>query len=99
MLAARRYTTDGNRINFKSSAPQGGAHNKKTGIDIISIPAFKIRTRQLVIFPGGGPPSIVTAMSLYDRVRDGNGCFPHAWSPRNLVLVLSHSESCIMIIS
>ena len=22
-------------------------------------------------------------MSLYDRVRDGNGCFPHAWSPAN----------------
>ena len=47
-------------------------------------------------------------MSLYDRVRDGNGCFPHAWSPRMLLLLsqsleisrtLSCSESCIKIIN
>ena len=49
--------------------------------------ALKIRGRQLAIFPGGGPPSIVTAMSLYDRVRDGNGCFPHDLPPANLCLM------------
>ena len=36
---------------------------------------------QLAIFPGGLPPSIVAASSLYDRVRDGNGCDPAAWLP------------------
>ena len=43
-------------------------------------------------------------MSLYDRVRDGNGWFPHAWSPRNLWFnfwssftppVSLYPESCI----
>ena len=53
------------------------------------ISAFKIRCRQRVIFPGGGPPSIFTAVSLYDRVRDGNGWFPHAWSPTNSFAVRS----------
>ena len=48
------------------------------------ITSFKNRIWQRVIFPGSGPPSIFTAMSLYDRVRDGNGWFPHAWSPENL---------------
>ena len=55
--------------------------------------AVEIRCWQLVIFPGGGPPSIFTAMSLFDRVRDGNGSFPHAWSPANLRFVLlAHSK-------
>ena len=60
---------------------------------------------QRVIFPGGGPPSIVTEVSLYDRVRDGNGCFPHSWSPASLFSVVSnrrwyllYPESCIRII-
>lgn len=44
----------------------------------MTLTSFKNRTWQRVIFPGGGPPSIVTAVSLYDRVRDGNGWFPHA---------------------
>ena len=39
---------------------------------------LKIRCWHRVIFPGGGPPSIFTEMSLYDRVRDGNGWFPHS---------------------
>ena len=45
----------------------------------------KTRSWQRVIFPGGGPPSIVTEVSLYDRVRDGNGCFPHSWPPASLL--------------
>src|SRR5262249_62016697 len=36
------------------------------------------------IFPGGHPPSIVAADRLYLRVRDGNGCVPVAWVPREL---------------
>ena len=61
--------------------------NRKPTYSLISY-FFKFRSWQLVIFPGGGPPSIFTAMSLYDRVRDGNGCFPHAWPPTNLSSVL-----------
>ena len=38
-------------------------------------------------------------MSLYDRVRDGNGCFPHVWSPTNLWQCFSHTQNCIIIIS
>ena len=38
-------------------------------------------------------------MSLYDRVRDGNGCFPHDWSPTNSVIIGSRTEDCIMKIS
>ena len=34
------------------------------------------------IFPGGLPPSIVAAVRLYRRVRDGNGCVPVARAPR-----------------
>ena len=45
----------------------------------------KYRIRQLLIFPGGYPPSIVSASSLYDRVRDGNGWNPAAWPPENLL--------------
>ena len=48
---------------------------------------IKIRIRQLLIFPGGYPPSIVSASSLYDRVRDGNGWNPTAWPPENPVNV------------
>ena len=44
----------------------------------------KYRIWQRPIFPGGYPPSIVGARSLYDRVRDGNGWYPSAWSPENL---------------
>ena len=53
---------------------------------------MKIRCRQLAIFPGGGPPSIFASMSLYDRVRDGNGCFPHDWSPTNSFIRAVHSK-------
>ena len=53
--------------------------NKKS--QIIKSDSFKIIPWQLAIFPGGLPPSIVAASSLYDRVRDGNGCFPAAWPP------------------
>ena len=45
---------------------------------------FQKSIRQPVIFPGGLPPSIVTAISLYDRVRDGNEWYPDALSPENL---------------
>ena len=45
---------------------------------------IQFRCWQRAIFPGGGPPSIFAAKSLYDRVRDGNGWFPLAWSPTNL---------------
>ena len=61
--------------------------------------ALKIRGRQLAIFPGGGPPSIFASMSLYDRVRDGNGCFPHDWSPTNSSIRTMYTESCIGKIS
>ena len=47
----------------------------------------QIRCRQLAIFPGSGPPSIFASMSLFDRVRDGNGSFPHDLSPTNLSLL------------
>lgn len=43
---------------------------------------FKLGPWQQAIFPGGDPPSIVTANSLNCRVRDGNECFPIALSPR-----------------
>ena len=33
------------------------------------------------IFPGSLPPSIVAAVRLYLRVRDGNGCVPVAMAP------------------
>lgn len=45
----------------------------------------KIRIWQLAIFPGGHPPSSFAASSLYDRVRDGNGWDPAAWSPEKLL--------------
>ena len=48
---------------------------------------LKYRIWQLLIFPGGYPPSIVSASSLYDRVRDGNGWDPAAWPPENPVSV------------
>ena len=44
---------------------------------------FEIRCWHRVIFPGGGPPSIFTEVSLYDRVRDGNGWFPYSLTPAN----------------
>ena len=53
---------------------------------------FKFRTWQRAIFPGGHPPSIVTASSLYDRVRDGNGWFPAALSPRELFVAKFHKS-------
>ena len=53
------------------------------------------RNRQRPIFPGGYPPSIVGARSLYDRVRDGNGWCPSALSPINLLV--TYTGSCIMI--
>ncbi len=67
---------------------------------------FKFRIWQLLIFPGGYPPSIVSASSLYDRVRDGNGWNPAASPPENLALCLTYLkqvqgvrtlESCIQI--
>ena len=42
---------------------------------------IQFRCWQRAIFPGSGPPSIVAAKGLYDRVRDGNGWFTLAWSP------------------
>ena len=69
--------------------------------------SLKFSIWRLVIFPGGPPPSIVTAMSLYDRVRDGNGWFPHAWPPEILMSHLlritrpfcaSHTQSCIELL-
>ena len=45
----------------------------------------KIRIWQLAIFPGGHPPSSFAASCLYDRVRDGNGWDPAAWSPEKLL--------------
>ena len=55
----------------------------------------KYRNRQRPIFPGGYPPSIVGARSLYDRVRDGNGWCPSALSPINLLV--TYTGSCIII--
>ena len=43
----------------------------------------QIRCWQRAIFPGGGPPSIFASVSLYDRVRDGNGWDPYDLSPAN----------------
>ena len=55
---------------------------KKRQLSFSKIVFFiQIRIRQRVIFPGGHPPSIVTAISLYFRVRDGNEWFPDALSP------------------
>ena len=57
---------------------------KKAKIVILTILAFiQFRCWQRAIFPGGGPPSIVASVSLYDRVRDGNGWFPYDLSPAN----------------
>lgn len=53
-------------------------NKKKRTITFCNHSLFKNRFRQRAIFPGGGPPSIFAAVSLYDRVRDGNGWFPHA---------------------
>ena len=36
----------------------------------LNLRSLKFRCWQRAIFPGGGPPSIVTVMSLYDRVAD-----------------------------
>lgn len=36
------------------------------------------------IFPGSLPPSIVAAVRLYLRVRNGNGCVPDALAPRKV---------------
>ena len=59
-------------------------NKKKRLTDILQVNLFiQFRCWQRVIFPGSGPPSIFTAKSLYDRVRDGNGWFPLAWSPAN----------------
>ncbi len=55
----------------------------------------KIKPWQRAIFPSGLPLSIVTASSLYGRVRDGNGCFPAALSPEINLLVL-HTGNCII---
>ena len=58
---------------------------------------FKFKIWQQLIFPGGYPPSIVSASSLYDRVRDGNGWSPTAWPPENLMscsIFSLHAESC-----
>ena len=66
------------------AAGRNKIHIKKRN-NFTSFLFFKIRCRQRAIFPGGGPPSIFAEMSLYDRVRDGNGWFPHSWSPTNLV--------------
>ncbi len=45
------------------------------------------------MFPGGLPPSIVTASSLYDRVRDGNEWCPAALSPESFCRMHKHSMS------
>ena len=58
---------------------------------------FKFKIWQQLIFPGGYPPSIVSASSLYDRVRDGNGWSPTAWPPEHLMscsFFSLHAESC-----
>ena len=82
-----------------SCLPFDSSNIKKQGLDVYLNPCFlKFRSWQLVIFPEGGPSSIFTTMSLYDRVRDGNGCFPHVWSPANL-LIRSRIQNCIMTIS
>ena len=57
---------------------------------VISLFVFKIRIRQQLIFPGGYPPSIVSANSLYDRVRDGNGWSPIALSPKILFSAIEY---------
>ena len=59
--------------------PEGkmGVALKKT-LDYFLESFIKYRNRQRPIFPGGYPPSIVGARSLYDRVRDGNGWCPSA---------------------
>ena len=58
---------------------------KKDSLNNSKNPFAKIRFWQLAIFPGGLPPSSFAASSLYDRVRDGNGWDPAAWSPENRV--------------
>ena len=69
---------------------------QKRDLEFNLSPFNKYRNRQRPIFPGGYPPSIVGARSLYDRVRDGNGWYPSALSPINL-LVTSYTGSCTMI--
>ena len=49
---------------------------------------------QLAILPGGLPPSIVAASSLYDRVRDGNGWDAAALSPEILFTLNLSPMSC-----
>ena len=44
---------------------------KKARNEILRFSLYvQIRCWQRAIFPGGGPPSIVASVSLYDRVRD-----------------------------
>ena len=58
--------------------------NKKSETTNPSNFAFiQFRCWQRAIFPGGGPPSIFASVSLYDRVRDGNGWDPYDLSPAN----------------
>lgn len=62
------------------------ANNQKD--QFISESVFlKTKPWQRAIFPSGLPLSIVTASSLYGRVRDGNVCFPAALSPEINLLV------------
>ncbi len=42
------------------------------------------------IFPGPYSPSIVAVVSLYGRVRNGNGCYPGTKPPRNLLRFLRY---------
>ena len=60
---------------------------------------FKNKPWQRAIFPSGLPLSIVTASSLYGRVRDGNGCFPAALSPEINLLCALHTGNCIIELS
>ena len=63
---------------------------KKARNEILRFSLYvQIRCWQRAIFPGGGPPSIVTSVSLYDRVRDGNGWFPYDLSPTNFRLLFT----------
>ena len=55
----------------------------------LNLRSLKFRCWHRAIFPGGGPPSIVTSVSLYDRVRDGNGWFTYDWTPANFRSLLS----------
>ena len=59
------------------------SHTKKQRTETSVLCFSKYRCWHRVIFPGGGPPSIFTEVSLYDRVRDGNGWFTYSWTPAN----------------